>query len=306
MHGLFRLPSGAHWGCGRLSIVLTLSVIDTHDPTHSIALARHVEAQGFHRYWATEHYARGQSASPTVVASVVAASTRRLRVGTGGIMLRHASPVRVATDFQLLASLFPGRVDVGVIGNRVSDENLSQRLLIATETFAQRTQQLSGMLRDPEAIPGGFAPRVGPELWVCGVSRATAELAGACGAGFAYGHYMSQFVPKATQPDAPLDGYRNAFAGIGVPRTIVCCFGACADNRSVAESYWQGLKPAVPSFMGTAEESAEQIQEICYRYGSGEAMIQCFAPRLEQRLDAYTGIAAAIMRGRVLAAPTAQ
>ncbi|WP_258223642.1 MsnO8 family LLM class oxidoreductase, partial [Stenotrophomonas sp. HMWF003] len=82
----------------------------------SLRLAQHAEHLGYHRYWFAEHHATPQLASPApeVLAAWVLAQTARIRVGTGGVMLRHYAPYKVAETFNLLASLAPGRVDLGI------------------------------------------------------------------------------------------------------------------------------------------------------------------------------------------------
>jgi luciferase family oxidoreductase group 1 len=83
---------------------------------NTIDLARHTEALGFHRYWVAEHHATPALAgpSPEVLIGPVAAATSELRVGSGGVMLPHYSPLKVAECFSVLSGLFPGRIDLGV------------------------------------------------------------------------------------------------------------------------------------------------------------------------------------------------
>ncbi|MEV8531302.1 MsnO8 family LLM class oxidoreductase [Streptomyces sp. NPDC051211] len=82
----------------------------------TVALARHAEALGYHRFWVSEHHSvPGVAGSaPTVLAAAVAAATGRIRVGTGGVMLPNHQPLVVAEQFGVLESLFPGRIDMGL------------------------------------------------------------------------------------------------------------------------------------------------------------------------------------------------
>jgi len=82
----------------------------------SIDLARHVDALGYHRYWVAEHHATAMlaCASPEVLIPGIAAATGRLRVGSGGVMLPHYSPLKVAETFSMLSGMFPGRIDLGL------------------------------------------------------------------------------------------------------------------------------------------------------------------------------------------------
>ena len=82
---------------------------------NSIDLARHCEALGYHRYWLAEHHASPALAgsAPEILIGAVAAATSRMRIGSGGIMLPHYSPLKVAEQFSLLAGLYPDRIDLG-------------------------------------------------------------------------------------------------------------------------------------------------------------------------------------------------
>src|SRR5437763_15033203 len=78
-------------------------------------LARHADRLGYHRYWVAEHHGGPMlaSASPEALIGPVAAATERIRVGSGGVMLPHYSPLKVAETFSILAALLPGRIDLG-------------------------------------------------------------------------------------------------------------------------------------------------------------------------------------------------
>ena len=82
----------------------------------TIELAQITERLGYHRYWVAEHHGSASFAgsSPEVLISTIAAHTSRIRVGSGGVMLMHYSPLKVAENFRLLETLYPGRIDLGV------------------------------------------------------------------------------------------------------------------------------------------------------------------------------------------------
>lgn len=117
----------------------------------SVALAQLAEALGYHRYWFAEHHATTQLASPApeVLAAYVLAQTARIRVGTGGVMLRHYAPYKVAELFNLLATLAPDRVDLGV-GKAPGGLPASTRALadgrLGTADFARQLTDLEGFL----------------------------------------------------------------------------------------------------------------------------------------------------------------
>ncbi len=83
---------------------------------NTIDLARLADELGYHRYWLAEHHGGPMLAGPSPEALIgpVAAATERIRVGSGGVMLPHYSPFKVAETFSLLAGLFPGRIDLGI------------------------------------------------------------------------------------------------------------------------------------------------------------------------------------------------
>src|SRR5438270_10564737 len=109
----------------RLSTELTLSVLDqspirkggtaTDALRESVRLAQVAERLGYARYWVAEHHNTGSFAgtSPEILIGQIAAATRTIRVGSGGVMLSHYSALKVAEQFRILESFFPGRIDLG-------------------------------------------------------------------------------------------------------------------------------------------------------------------------------------------------
>lgn len=105
------------------SVSLTLSILDqspinaletaTDALQHTVALATQAEAWGYHRFWVSEHHGseRVMGSSPEVLIAHLLAKTSRIRLGSGGVMLQHDSPYKVAENFNVLATLAPGRVD---------------------------------------------------------------------------------------------------------------------------------------------------------------------------------------------------
>ncbi len=83
---------------------------------NTLDLARTADRLGYHRYWVAEHHGGGMLAGPApeVLIGPIASVTERIRVGSGGVMLPHYSPLKVAESFSLLSGLFPGRIDLGL------------------------------------------------------------------------------------------------------------------------------------------------------------------------------------------------
>lgn len=104
----------------RFSVLDRSRTREGHPPAEAlrdtVALARELEALGYHRFWVSEHHGvPGVAGSaPTVLAAAVAAATRTIRVGTGGVMLPNHQPLVVAEQFGVLESLYPGRIDMGL------------------------------------------------------------------------------------------------------------------------------------------------------------------------------------------------
>ncbi|MFJ4823142.1 MsnO8 family LLM class oxidoreductase [Streptomyces bacillaris] len=123
----------------------------------TVALAREVESLGYHRFWVSEHHSvPGVAGSaPTVLAAAVAAATSAIRVGTGGVMLPNHQPLVVAEQFGVLASLFPGRIDMG-LGRSVG--------------FTDGVRRALGHGKeDAEDFPGRLAELLG---WIDGTQQA--------------------------------------------------------------------------------------------------------------------------------------
>ncbi|MFW6322116.1 MAG: LLM class flavin-dependent oxidoreductase [Guyparkeria sp.] len=181
---------------------------------NSVDLARHAEALGYRRYWLAEHHNMPgiASAATAVVIGQVAAATQRIRVGAGGIMLPNHSPLVVAEQFGTLATLFPGRIDLG-LGRAPGTDQTTARALRreANEPhrFPEDVAEVLALLDDPEpgqavrAIPG-VGTRV--PVWILGSSRFGARLAAALGLPFAF---ASHFAPGELM--AALADYREQF-----------------------------------------------------------------------------------------------
>ena len=181
---------------------------------HSLDLARHAERLGYHRYWLAEHHGMAgiASAATAVVIGHVAAGTSTIRVGAGGIMLPNHSPLVIAEQFGTLASLFPGRIDLGLGRAPGSDQLTAQALRRnpdAADAFPQDVVELMGYFRPARpgqalrAVPGAG---LDVPVWILGSSLFGAELAAALGLPYAF---ASHFAPRALMQ--ALEVYRTQF-----------------------------------------------------------------------------------------------
>jgi luciferase family oxidoreductase group 1 len=181
---------------------------------NSLDLAQHAEQWGYRRFWLAEHHNMVSiaSAATAVVIGYVAAGTKTIRVGAGGIMLPNHSPLVIAEQFGTLESLYPGRIDLG-LGRAPGTD---QRTLIAlrrdamsAETFPDDVLELQKYFEPArpgqavQAVPGAG---LNVPLWILGSSLFGAQLAAALGLPYAF---ASHFAPAALFP--ALHRYHNAF-----------------------------------------------------------------------------------------------
>ena len=216
----------------------------------SVELAVAAEAMGYRRFWVAEHHNTPSlaSASPEVVVAAVAARTTSIRVGSGGVLLSHYSPLKVAETFRLLEALSPGRIDLGV-GRTPGTDPVTEAALqyrpgaLGDDHFAQKLVDLLGFLDgnlDPghpyasvRAVPMGPADGRGPDVWVLGSSSTGAGAAAYLGLPFAFAHFITdRFGPQI------LRSYRSGFtpsARLDAPRAVVAVSVVCADTAAEAE-----------------------------------------------------------------------
>ena len=129
----------------------------------SVRLAQITEALGYHRYWVAEHHGSRSFAgsAPEILIGHIASATKRIRVGSGGVMLMHYSPLKVAETFKLLQSLHPGRIDLG-IGRAPGSDGITAAALaygsqIGIEYFPAKIGDLKAFLADEPAFTEAFA-----------------------------------------------------------------------------------------------------------------------------------------------------
>ena len=168
-------------------------------------LARHAEDWGYRRIWVAEHHNMPgiASAATSLVIAHIAAGTRTIRVGAGGIMLPNHSPLVIAEQFGTLARLFPGRIDLG-LGRAPGTDQLTVRALRrspgAAEHFPQDVLELQAFFAPAaESQPIQAVPAAGTEvpLWILGSSHFGAMLAAELGLPYAF---ASHFAPKWLEP----------------------------------------------------------------------------------------------------------
>lgn len=228
----------------------------------SLDLARRAEDLGYTRYWLAEHhnFPGIASAATSVVIGHIAAGTRRIRVGSGGIMLPNHSPLVIAEQFGTLESLFPGRIDLG-LGRAPGTDQLTWRALRrgpeSAERFPQDVAELQALLAPAQpgqriqAVPGAGTQ---VPLWILGSSLFGAQLAAHMGLPFAF---ASHFAPEALME--ALDIYRARFkpsAQLDRPYAMIGVGVIAADTDDAARHIATSVQQA---FIGIVRNARTQL-----------------------------------------------
>ena len=234
-----------------LSVLDQSAVVTGRTPDSSIResleLARHVEALGFHRYWVAEHHNSDSVAgsAPEVLMAAVAATTRRIRVGSAGVMLPHYSALKVAEQFRVLEAIAPGRIDLG-LGRAPGSDGMTAHAL--NPNAARAADLFPAQLRDLLAWVGG-GPLVeghpfravraqpqgpgAPEVWVLGSSDYGAQVAAHFGLPYCFAHFITDGQGAAEA----LDLYRELYQPSErhpTPHAAVSAWAFAADTEEEA------------------------------------------------------------------------
>jgi luciferase family oxidoreductase group 1 len=186
----------------------------------TIELAQLCDRLGYHRYWVAEHHSSEglAGAAPEILITRLGSVTKGMRLGSGGVMLSHYAPLKVAEQFRMLETLYPGRIDLG-IGRAPGSDYVTARALahgpgaLGIEEFPRQIQDTLAYLRDE--IPDGHAfagvsaqPRgtTMPEAWLLGSSDQSALYAAYFGCAFSFAH----FITDRMGPEI-MDAYRQNF-----------------------------------------------------------------------------------------------
>jgi luciferase family oxidoreductase group 1 len=219
----------------------------------TIALAKESERLGFHRFWMAEHHNTTSFAgsTPEVLMARVGAETQRIRLGSGGIMLPHYSPLKVAENFRMLETLYPGRIDLAIGRAPGADGRTAVALQSGPKAydigvFPQQAEMLrhyleesAGLAQWPDDHPFGqvhASPRGPglPEMWMLASSMNGALYAAELGMPLAFAQFIS---PDDSGPEAAAV-YRNSFKPRQdgeQPRVALAVFALAAETEDEAE-----------------------------------------------------------------------
>lgn len=251
---------------------------------NTLELAKLADRLGYHRYWLAEHHGTTAIAcpAPEILIAAVAAATKHLRVGSGGVMLPHYSPLKVAEQFAVLAGLHPGRIDLG-IGRAPGTDGATSLALQRDrqhrmpDDFPHQLAELLAYLEDRmpdghpfqklQALPGKPAAAADrPQVWMLGSSPQSGQWAAELGLPYAFADFISPTGARiageyrrgfeaTTNEAGPREGH-----GLPAPEVLVAGWAICAETDAAAERHAasfrmmmtllmqgaQGFLPAVP------------------------------------------------------------
>ncbi|OFW78079.1 MAG: hypothetical protein A2201_02155 [Alicyclobacillus sp. RIFOXYA1_FULL_53_8] len=245
--------------------MLRLSVLDQSPIAHgldarealhqTVQVAQTVERLGFHRLWVSEHHDTASLAgsTPEILMAHLAANTRQIRIGSGGVMLPHYSAYKVAENFRMLEALHPGRIDVG-LGRAPGGMPTSTRALqegkIKEINYSQQVEDLVGYLTDTPPAHARFGGLVAtpvidtvPQIWLLGSSHGSAQIAAEQGTAFMFAHFING--------DGGSDAvrlYKRQFKASALnarPQSSVAIFVICADTDAEANRIASSLDLAL-------------------------------------------------------------
>lgn len=273
---------------------LKLSVVD-QSPAHdnlsqtnglhnTLELAKLCDKLGYHRYWIAEHHATPSYSSPCpeIVIGQIAAHTQRIRVGSGGIMLSHYSPYKVAEVFRTLEAFFPGRIDLG-FGRAPGGAALPSQALayphrtVGPDAYPALVEALVGFADNQIPNNHPFAglqvtpmDSSAPELWTLGSAAGSIDLAAYFGVGFV----LALFIGTHERPREIISHYRKQFrarpgSAMQTPQAMISSAVICAESKEEAlflassHTYWKimaarGVREAIRS----PEECLARLSEL--------------------------------------------
>ncbi len=220
---------------------------DVSPVTISVDLARACDQLGYHRYWLAEHHNSANFAGPCpeILIGHIASQTHNIRVGSGGVMLTHYSPYKVAEQFSMLETLHPGRIDLGIGrapgGDALASQALAYPAQPGLEDYAEQAWLLQHLLHKdlPQnhpysnlmVMPG--QPAI-PQTWMLGSSGGSAGLAGQVGMKMC----LALFISPEPAPPSVITEYKRAWEAAGhkgEPEASIAVAALCADSREEAE-----------------------------------------------------------------------
>lgn len=217
----------------------------------TVALAKHCEDLGYHRFWVSEHHNHPAivGTAPEIILAAIAATTERIRIGSAGVMLPHYAPFKVAEQFRVLDALAPGRIDLG-LGRAPGSDGLTAFAL--NPNAAERPNQFPNDVMDLDAWVHGEPLQEGhtfaklkaqptgetaPEIWILGSSAYGAQVAAYFGMPYAF----AWFFTDGQGGKRALDLYREHYRPSGrhpTPKSGICVWALAAETHAEAQHHF--------------------------------------------------------------------
>ena len=248
---------------------------------NSVRLAQRAEARGYERVWYAEHHnmASIASSATSVLIAHIAANTSTIRLGAGGVMLPNHSPLTIAEQFGTLATLHPGRIDLGLGRAPGSDQNTMRAMrrdAHSSDRFAEDVLELQGYLRGESRIAGVVAvPGAGTNvpLYILGSSLFGAQLAAMLGLPYAF---ASHFAPAALLDAVAL--YRREFRPseqLAEPYAIAGVNVIAADTDGDAQTQWETVRRwRIARFVTPGRDLSDDEADALLRSPQGQQIAQ--------------------------------
>lgn len=273
----------------------------------SVRLAQEAESLGYSRFWLAEHHELAYAHhAPDILATLIAGSTERIRVGVAGVLIKLHSPMRVAKAFKVMESFFPGRMDLGVGGGEAEPPVVeamrdgAQPIAEVRAEYDQRVLRLLSFVRGEAPLVFNPLGTQALPFWLLGLSRPnTARLAAEQGTcfGFSLAHVQSRDNPSITA--IYLDEFRpNAYQAR--PELVVAVSGLCAETE---EEAWRLARPMLGdmdlqlAIIGNPEQCREKLEAIAHRYRAQELVFVDMAPDAESRFNCFRLLSSALKLG---------
>lgn len=211
----------------------------------SMKLAQEAERLGYKRYWIAEHHdLPGLACSaPEVMLGFIGGQTNSIRIGSGAVLLPHYKPYKVAEVFNMLATLFPDRIDLGIGrapgGSAEATEALSSHFLQNVWKLPELVDELLTFLNDDfpaqyeySKLSASPVPKISPTPWILGTSERSAELAAKKGIGYNFGYFMRENDGKEIVQKY-IDTFKR-FKDGAAPEVIITTSAICAETSDQA------------------------------------------------------------------------
>lgn len=305
----------------------------------TVELAQLAEKLGYHRFWVAEHHnvPALANSSPELTLMHLANQTKRIRLGSGGVMLLHYSPLKVAENFKTLTAYHPQRIDLG-IGNNLGTLIVKKALETKKEPteYESNIQQLSHYLsRQAETIAN---PNIStsPELWLLSASKSSAKIAARQGMGYVYGMFFNRGdLPGTEIVQTYRESYRPSFV-MQKPQVILAVFVVAGETEAEVEllakatDIWFLGKQDFAEFkqfpsietaqnytcsqadetliqanrqrmiVGTFEQVTQQMDALIQLYQADEVLMIPLVSTIEQRKNILTKLAKYYIKGASL------